>query len=129
MNRRNFFKTLSWAFLIPITFLSYLGINKDKKQKQNKETFIPADLIEKQSFFKGVIITKVNNQLQFFSNKCTHLGCSINQSEDGKYLCSCHGSQFDTNGIPLKGPANKPLKKLSYSFIPEKNGYLVIEKA
>jgi Rieske Fe-S protein len=128
MNRRSFFKILSWVFLIPISILSYLGIKKDRRTNNTKEIFVPQEIANKYEFYENIIISKSEDQIQFYSNKCTHLGCLIKQSEDGKYLCSCHGSQFDKSGIPLQGPATKPLKKLNYSFIPEKNGYLVIEK-
>lgn len=129
MNRRGFFKAFSWILLAPVAVLSYFGIIKDKKLHRSKEVFIPKDIAEKQVFYESVIIYKTNDQIKFYSNKCTHLGCRIRHTEDGKYLCSCHGSQFDDSGNPLKGPASKPLKQLNYSFIPEKNGYLVFEKA
>lgn len=128
MNRRSFFKALSWILLAPVAILSYLGIKKDKRAKKEKEIFVPKDIVDRQFFFESVIISKSGDQILFYSNKCTHLGCLIKQSEEGKYLCSCHGSQFNLKGVPLKGPATKPLLRLEHKFIPEKNGYLVIEK-
>jgi cytochrome b6-f complex iron-sulfur subunit len=42
--------------------------------------------------------------------KCTHKGCDVKYDETGnKFVCPCHDSQFDINGIPKNGPANKPL--------------------
>jgi Rieske Fe-S protein len=39
---------------------------------------------------------------------CPHQGCDVEPS--GKDLvCPCHGSQFDSNGAVLQGPANAPL--------------------
>ncbi len=37
---------------------------------------------------------------------CTHLGCVVpwNASED-KFICPCHGSQYDNTGKVVRGPA------------------------
>lgn len=37
---------------------------------------------------------------------CTHLGCVVpwNASED-KFICPCHGSQYDSAGKVVRGPA------------------------
>ncbi len=45
------------------------------------------------------------------SRKCTHLGCTLNYSEnDGVLICPCHQSHFSKEGFVLQGPAQKPLK-------------------
>ena len=46
-----------------------------------------------------------------FSLVCTHLGCTVGVNPDG-FACPCHGSRFNTDGYPVKGPASTPLKKL-----------------
>merc|ERR1711908_112695 len=37
---------------------------------------------------------------------CTHLGCVVpwNQAEN-KYMCPCHGSQYNNQGKVVRGPA------------------------
>lgn len=37
---------------------------------------------------------------------CTHLGCVVpwNASEN-KFMCPCHGSQYDNTGKVVRGPA------------------------
>ena len=37
---------------------------------------------------------------------CTHLGCVVpwNKAQN-KYMCPCHGSQYDENGKVVRGPA------------------------
>lgn len=54
---------------------------------------------------------------------CTHLGCvpQGNKSGDpkgeyGGWLCTCHGSQYDTSGRIRKGPAPKNLAVPDYLF-------------
>lgn len=40
---------------------------------------------------------------------CTHKGCSLGASQ-GKFVCPCHGSEFDLTGHVLKGPAKTDLQ-------------------
>jgi Rieske Fe-S protein len=44
-----------------------------------------------------------------FSRKCTHMGCTVGAFEGGIASCPCHGSQYDTTGAVVKGPAPKSL--------------------
>ncbi len=48
---------------------------------------------------------------------CTHLGCTVNVVETG-FLCPCHGSQYDTDGIVVGGPAPKTLPWLEIKVVP-----------
>ena len=41
---------------------------------------------------------------------CTHLGCVVPwNAAAGKFICPCHGSQYDANGSVVRGPAPLPL--------------------
>lgn len=41
---------------------------------------------------------------------CTHLGCVVPWSEaNNKFICPCHGSQYDEEGSVVRGPAPLPL--------------------
>jgi cytochrome b6-f complex iron-sulfur subunit len=51
-----------------------------------------------------------------YSLICTHLGCTIEEDGNG-FACPCHGSRFDANGMVLKSPAQKPLKKLRVELL------------
>ena len=51
-----------------------------------------------------------------YSLTCTHLGCTV--EEDGEaFSCPCHGSRFNNNGEVLKGPAQKPLRRLEVELM------------
>jgi cytochrome b6-f complex iron-sulfur subunit len=51
---------------------------------------------------------------------CTHLGCTVPWNDMfGKYMCPCHGSQYDYNGKVIRGPA--PLS-LAISHVAEVDG-------
>jgi Rieske Fe-S protein len=50
------------------------------------------------------------------SATCTHQACTITGFANGTYVCPCHGSQFDTNGRVLAGPAFAPLTQFHTQF-------------
>jgi nitrite reductase/ring-hydroxylating ferredoxin subunit len=50
------------------------------------------------------------NSVLVFSRKCTHQGCTIGGFDSGVSTCPCHGSQFDTKGNAVRGPAQRPLQ-------------------
>ncbi len=43
---------------------------------------------------------------------CTHLGCLYNwNNQEFKFICPCHGSQFQNNGDYIRGPAPRSLDR------------------
>jgi cytochrome b6-f complex iron-sulfur subunit len=49
---------------------------------------------------------------------CTHLGCLYNWNEqEGKFACPCHGSQFDTDGSYIRGPAPRSLDRFVVEIV------------
>ena len=59
------------------------------------------------------------------SSVCTHLGCIAERSQDGRFHCPCHGSEFDEKGDVKGGPAPKGLIWIELSVSPE--GWLVAD--
>ena len=47
---------------------------------------------------------------------CTHEGCAITGFSGQSYVCPCHGSQFDTTGRVLNGPATRALRQYQTQF-------------
>jgi Rieske Fe-S protein len=55
-----------------------------------------------------------------FSSVCPHLGCSYEwQPEANLFICPCHGSEFDSEGAKVAGPAPRGLDPLP---LREQNG-------
>ena len=54
------------------------------------------------------------DQLVVLSAVCTHLGCLTTwQPGQPRFRCPCHGSVFSLTGIPIAGPAPRPLDRLA----------------
>jgi nitrite reductase/ring-hydroxylating ferredoxin subunit len=58
------------------------------------------------------------------SSVCTHLGCNVKRGGPG-FACPCHGSQFDSGGQVVQGPAPKPLSWYTLSL--SARGRLVVD--
>lgn len=57
------------------------------------------------------------------TRRCTHSGCLIAFQRDIQgYKCPCHGSTYDQDGRPLRGPAKRPLEQ----FRTEQDGDAVL---
>ncbi|HVF11392.1 MAG TPA: Rieske 2Fe-2S domain-containing protein [Abditibacteriaceae bacterium] len=60
----------------------------------------------------AIVFLTAKGELRALSAKCTHTGCTVNFESKGgqEHLpCRCHGSNFDSDGRVLKGPAKRPL--------------------
>jgi len=54
-----------------------------------------------------------DGQLQVLSAICPHLGCSVAwQAAQGKFVCPCHGGQFEPDGKHISGPPPRSLDNL-----------------
>src|SRR3954469_25499865 len=42
---------------------------------------------------------------------CTHEGCAVSGFANSLYVCPCHGSEFNTSGAVVQGPASSPLRQ------------------
>ena len=48
--------------------------------------------------------------------QCTHAACVVSDATSTSYVCPCHGSEFDTTGRVIGGPANAPLRQFQTQF-------------
>lgn len=84
-----------------------------KKFKIGKPEEFPIGMI-KQLDEKRVFIFADNDGLHAISSVCTHLGCIVADTDWG-FQCPCHGSQFNSDGKVIGGPAPRPLPWLEVS--------------
>lgn len=56
-----------------------------------------------------LIVARKGDQVYVMSTRCTHFGCEVDLQADQSYVCPCHKSKFDKNGLVTKGPAKRPL--------------------
>lgn len=66
---------------------------------------------------KVVLRRQTETEVAAISLVCTHLGCTVNRVETG-FLCPCHGSQYDSDGIVVGGPAPETLPWLEIKVVP-----------
>lgn len=64
---------------------------------------------------KNVLIRQEKNgRLCAFNLRCTHAGCTVEwQAKKEKFVCPCHGAEFDRDGAVAKLPAILPLEQLT----------------
>lgn len=57
--------------------------------------------------------------------KCTHLGCAVpwNPAE-GRFICPCHGSEFEQDGQVINAPAPRPLDRFAITI---ENGIVKVD--
>ena len=70
------------------------------------------------------ILVSTTGGLQAFSLICPHLGCEV-ETEEGGFVCPCHGSRFNADGSLKKGPASQPLRPLRLEVSEE--GHLILD--
>jgi len=59
---------------------------------------------------------------------CTHLGCLYNwNSQEGKFICPCHGSQFQANGTYIQGPAPRSLDRFVVQAVDANSSQVIAE--
>jgi cytochrome b6-f complex iron-sulfur subunit len=76
------------------------------------------------NFPKGrfwIVRTKEGGVLALYK-VCTHLGCLYNwQSQNSRFYCPCHGSQFQLDGTYIQGPAPRSLDRFVVKLLDEDN--------
>jgi cytochrome b6-f complex iron-sulfur subunit len=80
----------------------------------NEFSFIPENKI---------YLYRSRSHIRVLSGVCTHLGCTIKNTEQG-FDCPCHGSHFDKTGKACSGPASRSLDLLKVDV--NKKGYITV---
>jgi len=118
-SRRYFLKTA--GALLGGAFLGLWGMMVRTQQNNKPVKTIRVNLNDDRPilFLDDCIVINQKEQPVVLSSYCTHLGCRIQTYENGQLICPCHGSTFNLEGVPTKGPATNPLKKLAYTVNPK----------
>ena len=117
ISRKNFLRYLLYLIGIPLIYSwKKLVDSQDLIHNETKIVNLPANVPYGASVNDEILIYKNENSINFFSSRCSHLGCKINKFDSQGFICPCHGSHFSFNGEVMDGPAYKPLKKLSYKI-------------
>ena len=145
MDRKKFLKTCGVA-LVGLPFASVLltsceSIYYASSSIKNNNIIVPLLEFEipktNKVTYRNFVMVKTSNQdfpiclyktgeNQYTASlmKCTHRGCELNVG-GGIYSCPCHGSEFDTKGGVIEGPADQNLKTFK-TFIDDENIYIQI---
>lgn len=127
INRKKFFQWASLALLLPFFKLWQNTVDRQKTFSASTQTItINENLPEGVHFFDAVILIKTQGVYRLFSAKCTHLGCRINKTENGELVCPCHGSRYNYEGVPLKGPSIKSLTEIVFQ-VENAEGMMILQ--
>lgn len=126
MNRKDFLKGLMYLMILPFILLLNRMI-KDHKRfgLSNRELRLINNIPAGLSISNEVIFYKTNTDLKIYSSRCTHLGCKINQIDGNEIVCPCHGSRYNNEGKPVKGPSIKSLQELNFEMDTESNEIVI----
>jgi len=117
VGRRHFIR-LAWLAIAAMAVFVWnkLTLNHLEMGKPKKRIF-PFNKNKSVTFVGNYIIVNHEDVTKVLSSHCTHLGCTINQTENSRLVCPCHGSEYDLNGTVLKGPAYKNLKTIPSKIV------------
>lgn len=72
-----------------------------------------------------VWLSNTNEGVVALYKVCTHLGCLYNwDSQENKFICPCHGSEFEHNGEYIFGPAPRSLDRFTVQLLDEQGELL-----
>lgn len=67
------------------------------------------------------------NSFTVLSSVCTHEGCTIDVSLSSGWICYCHGSTFDPQGLVTNGPADRSLPVYQTEYFASQNTLIITE--
>jgi cytochrome b6-f complex iron-sulfur subunit len=140
INRREFLN-LAWLaslgfFLVDIAGVTYLFSMPRFKEGEFGGTFTVGKVSELPE--KGSAPVNIPKVKMWLSNTdagvmalykvCTHLGCLYNwNDQEFKFICPCHGSQFEADGDYIQGPAPRSLDRFVVQVVDPNTGDVLAE--
>lgn len=136
MNRREFLN-IAWLASLGFLVLEISGASVIFSYPRFKEgefggivPFRFSDIPEKEAapgnFPKVKIwLTNTPDGLMALYKVCPHLGCLYGWSDqEYKFICPCHGSQYEHDGDWIEGPAPRSLDRFAFSIVDEQGQVL-----
>jgi cytochrome b6-f complex iron-sulfur subunit len=120
VSRRDFLKMTMDSLLVFGGLLGLGGLIRFLSYKTEPPQATEFDLGPAENYPSGstkvfpeipAVLINRDNKFTALSLVCTHLGCTVEVTADG-FACPCHGSRFNSEGTPVKGPATTTLKTL-----------------
>lgn len=69
----------------------------------------------------STLIRKSETEYLALSRKCTHLGCTAKWTPStNKFVCPCHGGEYDAEGKNVAGPPPLPLPRWKVDIVGDK---------
>lgn len=140
INRREFLN-LAWLaslgfFLVDVAGITYLFSMPRFKEGEFGGTFTVGKVSELPE--KGSAPVNLPKVKMWLSNTdagvmalykvCTHLGCLYNwNDQEFKFICPCHGSQFQADGDYIQGPAPRSLDRFVVQVVDPNTGEVLEE--
>ncbi len=125
MDRKTFIKLFVWTGFFSLAW-AFAILPKMAMKKRDKKLVIPYEtLADGVNIFPEIILVK-KESIKAFSRSCSHLGCALNKLDEHNLICPCHGSAFNDEGVPFKGPAIKNLKELTIKYDNSKKNLEVV---
>ena len=124
ISRKEFLRYIWVVIAAPFIFIWGMSVKRYREAGTKTQVRIADDIPNGISFFDEVVISKQAEDIKVYSAHCTHLGCIINNEVNREMVCPCHGSRFDANGKPTKGPAVERLRQLRFE---RQDGEIIIE--
>ena len=63
-----------------------------------------------------IVLNLGGNLFRSFTSICTHQQCTVADFSGGRIHCPCHGSEYDSTGRNVAGPAPLPLREYATQF-------------
>ena len=126
-NRRDFLKLATTGLLTASGILGLGAVIRYLGYQNEAETITEFDLGAAGDYPPGsrtvladipALLVHAEDGFHALGLTCTHLGCTVETSETG-FICPCHGSEYDSEGRVLTGPAPRPLPQLRVELTSE----------
>jgi nitrite reductase/ring-hydroxylating ferredoxin subunit len=85
----------------------------DRRVRLALEAVPPGERVEVEYDDIPVEVRRGDSGIEARGLLCTHFGCRVRWREEAsRYVCACHGGEFDARGRPVAGPPQRPLLSL-----------------